>query len=523
MWLHADIHNVPDVVRYRARVSPDSTALIQGQTHLSYAQLDASTNRVAHALIRAGAKPGDVVSYIGKNSIPFFEVLYGANKANCALLPLNWRLAAPELNQIIDDAKPVLIFADKDLLPLIEKAQEGLTHISVIVPIDSANEADDSIAQWCQDASDTDPAVTIQPRDVALLMYTSGTTGRSKGVELSHQGLNYMRLCEHFEPEFQWRPEDVLLMVMPNFHLLGAAIPVQAMYNGSTVSILPVLEPGRLLEVLQRDRPTIVVLAPTVIQMVLDHPNAANTDFSSLRLVMYAGSPINAQLLKRALLEMKCQFMQFYGATETSGAATILRPDQHDLVNEAKLKSCGTPLPLIEIKVVDSAGNELPKGEIGELLIRSPAIFLGYRNQPEATAAVLRNGWYRTGDAGYVDTDGLIYLVDRVKDMIVSGGENVYSAEVEQALQKHPAVSMSAVIGAPDARWGEKVVAVVVLKKDASATADEITQHCRSLIAGYKVPKEIRFADALPISPAGKILKRVLRQDLWQGNDRAVG
>jgi len=238
---------------------------------------------------------------------------------------------------------------------------------------------------------------------------------------------------------------------------------------------------------------------------------------------MYAGSPINATLLRRALVEMKCEFIQFYGATESSGALTILRPVQHDLVEEQKLRSCGTPLPLIEIRVTGPDGEAVPDGEIGEFNVRSPTLFRGYRNQPAATRAVLSKGWYRTGDAGYRDPkDGLLYIVDRVKDMIVSGGENIYSAEVEQAVQKHPAVSMCAVIGAPDARWGEKVVAFIVLKQGAVLTADELIAHSRTLIAGFKVPKDVRFVESLPISPAGKVLKRTLRDEVWKGQDRAV-
>ncbi|MFC6283506.1 MULTISPECIES: long-chain-fatty-acid--CoA ligase [Polaromonas] len=522
MWLHADIQSVPDIVRHYARTTPGKTALIEGKRKLSFSELDTLTNRIARVVTRHGAGPGAVVGFFGKNSIPFFEVLMGAGKAGCTLLPLNWRLATAELIPIVNDAQPTLVFVDKEFTAVMEAVRDGAAMPFRIVVFDSAAPGDSGLTAWCGDAPATDPGMPEDPRSIALLMYTSGTTGQAKGVEISHQGLNYMRLCEHFEPVFQWRADDVLLMVMPNFHLLGAALPVQSMYNGSTVSILPALDPGKLLGLVQTDRPTILVLAPVVIQMMLDHPAAKDTDFSSVRLTMYAGSPINAQLLKRAMVEMKCQFMQFYGATESSGAITILRPEQHDLNREDKLKSCGTPLPLIDLKVVNAAGDELPDGEIGEFLVRSPSLFAAYRNQPEATAAVLKRGWYRTGDAGYRDTDGLLYIVDRVKDMIISGGENIYSAEVEQALQKHRAVAMSAVIGAPDPRWGEKVVAVVVLKKDSPATAEELMQHCRTLIAGYKVPKDIRFADALPISPAGKILKRVLRQELWAGQDRTV-
>ena len=524
MWHYADIQTVPDIVRHYGRVNPEKTAVIQGARKVDYAELDRTSNRVANALIAKGVKPGSVIGYIGKNSLSFFEILFGSSKAGAAVLPLNWRLVGAEIGPILQDAVPPIVFADKDLVSMMTAVKTEYALTFDLVELDASDDNDTRLARWAGNAADTDPQVAIDPRNTALLMYTSGTTGRSKGVQLSHLGLNYMRLCESLEPELRWPSDDVLLMVMPNFHLLGTGIPLQLLYNGGTVSVLPVLEPGRLLDLVQRDKPSVLVLAPTVIQMMLDHPAAKTTDFSSLRLVMYAGSPINAALLKRALVEMKCQFMQFYGATETGGASTILRPAQHDLVNEQKLKSCGTPLPLIDIKVVDASGNEMPDGEIGEFLIRAPSLFTGYRNQPDTTAAVLKDGWYRSGDAGYRDpSDGLLYIVDRVKDMIVSGGENVYSAEVEQALAKHPAIAMAAVVGAPDARWGEKVTAIVVLKKDASASAEDIIKHCRSLIAGFKAPKEVHFADALPISPAGKVLKRVLRDELWKEQGRSVG
>ncbi|HEU0198865.1 MAG TPA: long-chain-fatty-acid--CoA ligase [Burkholderiaceae bacterium] len=522
MWLHTDVKVLPDIVRYRARVMPEKPALIDGSRRLTFSQLDVNTNVVAHAVAREGAQPGAVVAFVGKNSIPFFEILFGASKAGCTVLPLNWRLAPAELVPIVNDALPALLFVDKEFEPLINKILETTEQRCKVVVFDSTA-ADSGLAAWCADVPRSDPGLPADPHAIALLMYTSGTTGRSKGVQMTHQGLSYMRLCESLEPTMQWRDDDVLLMVMPNFHLLGTSLPIQSLYNGSTVAIMTIFEPGKLLDLIQRDKPTILVLAPTVIQMILDHPAAKGTDFSSVRLTMYAGSPINAQLLKRALVEMKCEFMQFYGATESLGAITILRPSQHDLVNEQKLKACGTPLPLIEIRVTDAQGREVPDGEIGEFHLRSPAMFVGYRNQPEATAAVLKDGWYHTGDAGFRDKDGLLYIVDRVKDMIVSGGENIYSSEVEQALAKHPAVAMTAVVGAPDARWGEKVVAVVVLRQGAKATAEELSQHCRELIAGYKVPKEIAFAEALPISPAGKILKRVLRDELWKDHGRAVG
>ena len=522
MWLYADIGNVADIVRHYGRTSPDRPALLEGGFSLGWAALDEASTRVAAALRAHGVREGDVVAYLGKNSIPFFDLLYGAAKAGATLLPLNWRLAAPEITAIVDDAMPVLVFAEHELEPLLTaslapSAQAGLKPVW-LRPRDSLH---GGLEAFWAGAPAQDPGGPADPRGTAWLMYTSGTTGRAKGVALSHQGLDRMRLSEHFEPVFQWQADDVLMMVMPNFHLLGVALPVQAMYNGCTVSIMPALEPGRLLGLVRETRPTILVVAPTVIQMMLDHPDAASADLSSLRLVMYAGSAINATLLRRALQAFGCDFMQFYGATESGGAMSILRPEQHDLQDERKLKSCGTPMPLVDFRIAGADDQTLPDGEIGEIVVRSPALFTGYRNQPEQTAAVLTHGWYRTGDAGYRDpADGLYYIVDRVKDMIVSGGENVYSAEVEQALYKHPAVALSAVVAAPDERWGERVTAVVVCKPGMAASAEELIAHCRQHIAGYKVPKQVVFETTLPVSPAGKILKRLLRERFWEGQSR---
>jgi acyl-CoA synthetase (AMP-forming)/AMP-acid ligase II len=524
VWLHADIANVADIVRHHARTGPRRTALVEGRFTLSWGELDEVSSRLAAALRRAGVREGDVVAYLGRNSIPFFEVLYGAAKAGATLLPLNWRLAAPELAAIVEDAAPAVVFAEQDLLALLEASlaptkRPGLPR-AMLNPQAGVH---GGLESYWDDSPADDPGGPSDPRGTAWLMYTSGTTGRAKGVELSHQGLDRMRLAEHFEPVFQWKSDDVLMMVMPNFHLLGTALPVQAMYNGCTVSIMPMLEPGRLLALVRETRPTILVVAPTVIQMMLDHPDAAGADLASLRLVMYAGSAISATLLKRALARFGCDFMQFYGATESGGAMSILRPEQHDLEDESKLRSCGTPLPLVDFRIAGAQGEELPDGQIGEIVVRSPALFTGYRNQREQTAAVLSQGWYRTGDAGYRDPkDGLYYIVDRVKDMIVTGGENVYSAEVEQAIQKHPGVAMSAVVAAPDERWGERVTAVIVPRPGVELTAEAIVAHCREHIAGYKVPKQVVFETTLPLSPAGKVLKRVLRDRFWEGHTRGV-
>ena len=523
MWLYAEIKTLADIPRHYARKNSEKIALIAGTRSQTFGELDRSSNRIANAIIASGTPLRSHVSFIGKNSIQFFETLFGANKAGCALSSLNWRLTAHELAQVIDDSQTPLLIVDSEFQNLISEVKKLCTTKFESIEFNSVSSEPGELEQWAAKFSDEDPQLPIQPLDTAILLYTSGTTGKPKGVQITHEGLYYQRLCEHLEPAYDWLPNDVMMLVMPNFHLVGTGLSIQGLYNGATLSILPAMDATKLLETIERDRPTICCLVPTAIQMMIDHPKAKDTDFSSLRLIMYAGSPIGMHLLKRALSEVGCKFMQFYGATESSGAITLLRPEQHDLNDQRKLKSCGTPLPLMEIKIVDADGNVVEPGGIGEFHVKSPTFFKGYWNQPETTAAALKDGWYHTGDAGFRDTDGLYYIVDRVKDMIVSGGENIYSTEVEQALCKHPAVGQAAVIGLPDERWGEKVTALVICASGQSATEEELVAHCRTLIAGYKVPKTIHFVASFPMTASGKVLKRDLRAQFWKGADRAVG
>jgi len=316
--------------------------------------------------------------------------------------------------------------------------------------------------------------------------------------------------------------DDIFINPLPNFHLLAIGIAFQCLYNGVAVSIVRQFDPTNLCTSIQRDRPTLLTLTPTMLQMMLDHPASENTDFSSIRLTLYAGSPISLGLIQQAMLRMPGQFMQFYGATESGGALSILRPDEHDLSNEARLQSCGRPLPLIEFRIVDAAGNDLPEGEPGELMVRSPAITSGYWKQSEATAKVLNKGWYRTGDVARQDKEGLFYLVDRVKDMIVSGGENIYSAEIESALSTHPEIAQVAVIGVPDPRWGEAVMACVICREGSNLDSATVLAHARTLLAGYKVPKRVEFMETFPLVPSGKVSKKDLRAPYWQAEGRGI-
>ncbi|MGQ0622468.1 MAG: long-chain-fatty-acid--CoA ligase [Panacagrimonas sp.] len=514
MWLHAEIKNLGDMPRHFARVMPERQALIDASGAMSFSELDARSNRVANALLKLGIQPGMRVAFLGKNTVRYFEILFGVNKLGAALLPLNWRLAAPEMAAILQDATPVLLIADREYADLAATVVASSGCACRVIGFDSAQPEGSELDELMRAAGATDPAIEINPWSTAILMYTSGTTGKPKGVQLSHQGYLNLRLCEHLEPSFQYTSSDVMLTVMPLFHAMGIGLSLQALYNGAAVAVYSMPDPGELIKLIARDRPTILPLVPTVIQMLLDHPDAAQADYSSVRIVVYAGSSIGLHLLKRAISEMHCEFMQFYGATETGAGVTFLRPEHHRLDDEQKLKSCGSPLPLIEIRVADAEGNEVPDGTVGEFLIRSPSLTTGYFNQPEVTAATFRNGWYRSGDGGYRDAEGFLYIVDRVKDMIVSGGENVYSTEVEQAVQKLCGVQLCAVVGLPDEKWGERVVAVIVADPSAGLSQTQVIAHCRELIAGYKVPKQVEFRASLPMTPSGKVMKRALRDQL---------
>jgi acyl-CoA synthetase (AMP-forming)/AMP-acid ligase II len=518
MWVYPEVRTLGELLAYWRRNDPDRPALRLAARTYSFATFDRISNQVAHWLLEQDVQPGDRVGFFGRNSADFYFAFFGTAKTPACFTPLNWRLSAPEVADLIIDSGIRLAIVEADFRELWAQACErsGARVEALTISPDATLEA------HVGPQLETTPTGLISEDDAAIQLYTSGTTGKPKGVMLTHGGFNRMRLCEHFEPAYDWRPGDSFICALPNFHLLHIGIAVQCLYNG--VAVMPVrqFEPGEVLRIIGCDRPTLLALTPTMIQMLLDHSDSAKTDFSSLRLTLYAGSPISLGLIKRAIEKMPCQFMQFYGATEANGAFSILRPEEHDLSDERRLQSCGRPLPLIEFRIIKPDGGEAEVGQPGELVVRSPAITAGYWRQPEATAAALSNGWYRSGDVAYRDAEGLYYIVDRVKDMIVSGGENIYSAEVENVLSTHPAVSAVAVIGVPDERWGEAVKAVVIVQEGKNCAPEELSTFCRERLAAYKVPKSFDFVDAFPLVPTGKVSKKDLRARYWTSERRMI-
>jgi acyl-CoA synthetase (AMP-forming)/AMP-acid ligase II len=518
VWVYPEIRFLGDVITYHARHRPEATGLIIGARRLSFAELEQRTNQVAQGLLAAGTDRQDRVLFLGKNSEDFFLALFGVAKCGGCFVPLNWRLAVPELAAIVRDSAARLAIIECEFEAVWKDVQKACGKTIETVLIDS----EQTLSGWSEGHPSAAPAVTMSEDDTAIQLYTSGTTGLPKGVLLTHGAFNRTRLCEHLEPAYAWRDGDVFLFALPNFHLLGIGLSVQCLYNGLAISILRQFDPPVVLAAITRDRPSLLVLTPAMIQMLLDHPDAAKTDFSSLRLTMYAGSPISMGLIKRAIAAMPGQFMQFYGATEMTGAVSLLRPEEHDLSDETKLKSCGRPLPLIELRIIDANGADAQDGQPGELLVRTPAIAAGYWRQPAETAKAFVNGWYHTGDVAYRDSEGLYYIYDRLKDMIVTGGENVYSAEVENVLSTHPDVAAVAVIGVPDDRWGEAVKAVVVPRGGGTIAPADLIGFCRERLAAYKIPKSVDFLDALPLTGTGKVSKKDLRAPYWTTQHREV-
>ncbi|MES2492559.1 MAG: AMP-binding protein [Pseudomonadota bacterium] len=519
MWAYPEIRTLGEFVSYWARHDPARPMLRTAARTITFGEMDVMANRAGHWLLDRGAVEDRLIGFFGKNSFDFYIALFGCGHTRAGLVVFNWRLAAPELAQQISDSETGLIIAERELEPLLAGALALLDNPPRVTWIDAEATFEGMIAG----EHDNRPGVVVRESDTAFQLYTSGTTGKPKGVMLGHKAINLMRLSEHLEPAYQWEDGDSFINALPNFHLLHMGIALQCLYNGVSITVERQFDPAAVLRSISTLRPTLLTLTPTMLQMLLDHPDAATADFSSLRLTLYAGSPISLGLIKRAIAVMPCRFMQFYGSTEAGGATSILRPDEHNLDNEAKLQSCGRPLPLIEFRIMDSAGNEVPEGQPGELLIRQPSITKGYWRQPEATAAVMEHGWYRTGDIARRDEEGLYYIVDRAKDMIVSGGENIYSAEVENALSTHPFVAAVAVIGVPDERWGEAVKACVIRKEGADLDEAGLIAFARERLAGYKVPKSVIFMDSFPLVPSGKVSKKDLRAPFWAETGRNVG
>jgi long-chain acyl-CoA synthetase len=507
-----------DLIRTQAARVPDKPCLSYGDTTTSFAEVDRRSSRLANALLDAGVKTGDRVAMLAKNTPAFFEAAFGVSKINAVLVGLNWRLAAPEIEAILADAEPSLVLASKEfmhLLPAEIRERSGGTHLVVL---------DDEYEPWLAAAPDVDPRRPGGPEDVVVLLYTSGTTGVPKGVMLTNHNMSfspdYARVAWGFDEN------SVNLLAMPLFHIGGLGYGLSALSHGGHTVVVSESTPDTLLQAVQDHKVTHAFFVPAVIQILLGADNREQFDTSSLEIIVYGASPISDAVLRNAIDAFGCQFSQAYGMTETAGTIVTLAPEDHDPGGPRSqlLRSCGRPLPWNEVMLADPGTLQpVETGAVGELWVRSGQVMKGYRNKPKETEeAVTAEGWLRTGDAAYQDEGGYIYLFDRFKDMIVSGAENVYPAEVENVLYDHPAVSEVAVIGVPSEKWGETVKAIVVLAPGAQATEPELIAFSRTKLARYKCPTSVEFRDELPRNSSGKVLKKDLRAPYWAG-DRKIG
>ncbi|WP_085809386.1 long-chain-fatty-acid--CoA ligase [Sphingomonas sp. TZW2008] len=490
---------------------PDQVALRFEDRVTDYATFDRHASQIANGLIAMGMRKGDRVAYLGKNSDWAVELALGVARAGMILVPVIWRLAPAEVDGILADSGARTLFVE----PAFNRA----------FPMANVVILDEGFARWRDAQGPVPPAIAVNEDDVVLQLYTSGTTGAPKGVMLSHANGIRQRQAQ-LDAQVDWllaNPGDATIIAMPYGHIGGVGVALGAVNSGQELIIHAEYDASAVMDAIAAHRVRRLFLVPAAIGLMLQHPKAATADFSSIETLSYGASPIPLPLLQQAVARIGCGFVQVYGMTETWGSIVALPPEDHLPGREHKMTAAGKALPGVELRILDEDGNEVPPGTIGEVAIRSPNNTRGYWNKPEESVkALVGDGWLRTGDAGILDEDGYLFIQDRIKDMIITGAENVYPAEVESAIYGHPAVADVAVIGVPDPKWGEAVKAMVVLHPGADADAAAIIGHARERIAGFKCPKSVDFIDALPRNPSGKILRRTLREPFWAGLDRKV-
>jgi len=519
--------NIAQGLAHAKKVAGAREAIVCGSTRYTWDEFEQRTDALARGLASLDIQRGDRVAVLMLNCHRYLEIYYACARMGAVIVPLNIRLARQEIVFILNDSECKALIVDKTFAPHATGRDtfptvENIIYIGDETPADMFN-YEDVVSKGSHMQESVDQ--TMEDDDLAGLYYTGGTTGRSKGVMLSHK--NVVSNAIHVLTSTQSTEKDVYLHAAPMFHLADIASTFAVTMVAARHVFIPLFNPELVLQMVQQEHITTTLLVPTMINMVLNHPKVDDYDFSSMRRLTYGASPMPVELLKKGLSKWGTIFAQGYGMTETAPLLTSLDPWDHlpDGTPEQvrRLSSVGREVTDVEVRVVNVNGEDVQPSEIGEIIARGPNIMLGYWRMPEATATAIVDGWMHTGDLATIDEENYIYIVDRAKDMIISGGENVYSVEVENALYSHPAVLEAAVIGVPDEQWGEAVHGVVVLKPGGQVTSEELIAHTHTQIAGYKVPRSIEFLpDALPKSGAGKILKRELREKYWTGQSRNV-
>ncbi|QZD95970.1 long-chain-fatty-acid--CoA ligase [Qipengyuania gelatinilytica] len=503
-------------VRHWAAERPDHIVLEQGDEAINFSDFEERSRKIIAMLASHGVGKGDRIAWLGKNSRHYFELFYSAARVGVVMVPIGWRLAAPEIAYILGDTAAKLLFLGEGFEEMAEKACGQM---------DSPPEVLTTPAGLSEiDASPAAEFAAAGPDDAVLQLYTSGTTGNPKGAVLTNRNLFSLRVPskEEGQPWSFFDEGEAILVCMPCAHIGGTGLGIMAMGAGIRAIVQEEFTPDGVLDAFEQGI-TRLFIVPAALQMVVQHPRAKTTDMSAVKYVMYGAAPIPLDLLREAVRTIpEAGFMQCYGMTETTGTIAALPPEDHSLEGNQRMKSAGKAVPGAELKVIGEDGEELPRGEVGELICKSPSNMAGYWNLPDATQSSLKDGWMHTGDAAYMDEDGYVFIQDRIKDMIISGGENVYPAQVESAIYGHPAIAEVAVIGVPDETWGEAVKACIVAKPGEEVDEASIIEWTRERLAGFKVPKSIDVIDVMPRNASGKILRKDLRAPYWEGRERQV-
>lgn len=511
-------------VEYYARNYPDVSCITLSDRTVNYAEFNARTNRLAYALIATGVAKGDRVAILGRNSIEHVMLVIAAAKIGAVMVSLNWRLAVDELDYILKDARAkVLIALDEILSETTDALSERL---GASVRVFSPSKDNSVWEDWLAPHPENNPECLVAPEDICLQLYTSGTTGRPKGVMASH--FNVLSQFQMNTAALAYRPSygEVELVTAPLFHIGGIGSVVIPLCSASHILLHQEFDPQAIINDLHEYGVKGIFMVPAMIAAVLSVPECRSKPFVELKQIYYGASPISESLLKEAMEVFGADFVQMYGMTETTGTIATLSAEDHKQAVAGKpelLRSCGRPSVGAFMKIIGEDGSELPDGDVGEFCIKADCNMVGYYNLPDKTEETLIDGWIHTGDAGYRDAEGYFYIKDRMKDMVVTGGENVYPAEVENVLDGHERVREVAVIGIPDEKYGEALLAVVATVDGKELPVEEMVEYCRGKIAGYKIPRQNKLVDLLPRNPSGKVLKTVLREPYWANVDRNVG
>jgi len=514
-----------DIIYRNALLYPDREAFVYGDTRITFSEFNTRVNKLIHALHGMGVKKGDVLGILSWNCLGFAEVYGVAMKGGFIASPFNTRLQANELDYIINYSETNTLFVGPELLEVANSIRPRLPKVRNFICLEGSVPGMTAYDDLLASPSGQEPDVPVDEDDPIGIIYTSGTTGVPRGALYTQR--RFIEDSKTLVIDKGLQPGDKHVMVTPMFHIAGNTFFRAFLYVGGCNVITKFFDPAATLQIIQDERVTHMNFVPTQLVAILNLPDLNKYDISSMKFMWYGASPMPLEVLKKGMKALGPIFAQGYGQSESGPAISHLSKEDHNVLGrpkkeQRKLMSAGRPDIGVQVRIVDDDGNDVEPGEVGEITVRSKQVMVEYWHKPDDTRANIVNGWLHTGDMGYYDAEGYIYIVDRKKDMIISGGENVYPREIEEILYRHPAVLEAAVIGIPDPYWIERVHAVVAIKKGAKATAEELIAFCKKHIASYKTPKSVEFVDSLPKNPAGKILKRELRDKYWKGTPRGT-